>query len=530
MPVLLWAEMSLGFHRLSALRTNRPPASGHFHAPARKGAQLRTRAPETHHRRRFGILFLGQQFFRDHGDDIADLVIDQPDLAHAELGVHGRMDVHLILIEIGRSLREVRVLARHVREELLDADRQRLQLRLLDQHRYGGLILPPRVDVKDALAGLADRVGGNMFAGVNFDFDSRRHEASIPEETEDGFNLLKILNPIILFGMRHNLHRTLTLLVLALTLAGCTLPVDPAPQPTPAATATPSPLGTPGNPIVLAIRPGSTKEAEESAQRIAEQLSSLTGLTVVAGQVESTKYLIESLGEGTAHIAMLSPFAYLLAHEKGYADAALAGVLNGKDKFGAQFLVNAQLAGVSGYKIYFDSDSNVNLVEADVALAQFEGARPCWSDAYSPAGYVLPLGVLNLQTVVVKPGAFLQGDAAVVKTIYQDVKGGLCEFGVTVTDSRAEVSADLPDVNQKVLVVWRTEELIPAAGIAYAASLTDEMRFQITAALLVIAAQRPGDIQTCFGVDNLVLRDDTHYNDLRAYLQLSGLNLADLVR
>lgn len=332
--------------------------------------------------------------------------------------------------------------------------------------------------------------------------------------------------------MRYSLHRTLTLslLVLTLTLAGCTLPGVPATEATPAVTATLTPLGTPGNPIVLAIRPGSGPEAVEAAGRIAGQLSNLSGLTIVTGQVESTKYLIESLGEGTVHIAMLPPFAYLSAHEKGYADAVLAGMLNGKVKFGAQFLVNAQLAGVNGYKIYFDSSLNVNLVEPDVALGQFKGARPCWSDSYSPAGYILPLGLFNYHSIAVKPGAFLQGDDAVIRTIYEDVKGSLCQFGVSLIDSREDLIAELPDVDDKVLVVWRTEELIPTDGIVYGISLPDDLRYRITSAMLVLALQNPDDIEACFGVDNLQLVDDTFYNELRAYLQLSGLNLDDLVR
>lgn len=338
--------------------------------------------------------------------------------------------------------------------------------------------------------------------------------------------------PIILIEMRLTIHRILTTLVLALTLAGCTLPGVTLPEATPAATATLSPLGTPGNPIVLAIRPGSGPEATESTQRIAAQLSDFTGLTIVTGQVESTEYLIESLGAGTVHIAALTPFAYLLAHEKGYADAAMASAVNGKQKTGAQFLVNAQMAGVNGIKIYFDPDSNLNRVDAAAALAQFKGGRPCWTDAYSPAGYVLPLGLLNQQGIETKPGAFLRGDAAVIKTLYQDSKGALCQFGVTVTDSRADVMAEFSDVNEKVVVVWRSDEVIPMDGIAYAASLPDALRFQITAAFLALAASPQGaaDLKIGFGLAGLQLTDDTLYNDFRAYVNLSNLDLNTLIR
>jgi phosphonate transport system substrate-binding protein len=263
-------------------------------------------------------------------------------------------------------------------------------------------------------------------------------------------------------------------------------------------------------------------------QNIAAELSKLSGLTVAAGEVESTAYLIQSLGEGTVHIAMLAPFAYLSAHEKGNADAALAGVVNGKQKVGAQFLVNAQLAGVNGYKVYFDETSNVNVVDAVTALAQFYGKRPCWASDTSAAGYVLPLAVLRQQGISVKTGAVLQGDASVVKTIYEDRKGALCDFGVTLIDSR--VDSGLEDVGKSVLVVWRTDEIIPLDGLAYSTALPDDLRFRLTAALLVVAQQNPDQVRAAFGVDNLQLADDTFYNDLRGILQISGLDLNELVR
>lgn len=349
-------------------------------------------------------------------------------------------------------------------------------------------------------------------------------------KADQKLNLLKCVIPIILTEMRLTIHRLLTFLVLSWTLAGCTLPAASAPEATPAVTATPSPLGSQANPIVLAIRPGSGPEAVQATQRIAAELSKLSGLTVTAGEVESTLYLIDSLGEGSVHIAVLSPFAYLSAREKGYANAAFAGTLNGQDKFGAQFIVNAQTAGLSGYKVYFDEGTQANRVDAAAALTQFQGARPCWSNSYSAAGYVFPLGMLKLQNIVVKDGAFLQGDEAVVKTIYQDTKGMLCDFGVTISDSRAGLLAELPDVNDKVLVVWRTDALIPVDGIAYSASLPEDLRFRLSAALAVISVQIPFDVKAAFGVDALVLTDDSFYTDLRTYLPLSGLGLENLIR
>jgi phosphonate transport system substrate-binding protein len=344
--------------------------------------------------------------------------------------------------------------------------------------------------------------------------------------------LLKKWNPIILFVMRHTLIQTLSLLVLAWTLAGCSLPGAANPGATPAATATLPPLGMAGNPIVLAIRPGSGPEAVEAVKRIAQQVASFSGLAVTAGQVETTHDLIESLGNGTVHVAVLPPIAYLAAHEKGYADAALAGTLNGKAKFGAQFLVNAQLAGVSGYKIYFDPQTNTNLVEPVAALAQFFDKKPCWSDAYSPVGYVFPIGIMKRAGIPLKSGAFLQGDDAVVKTLYQDKQGGLCEFGVTIIDSRADLAVAWPDVYEKVVVVWRSEEVIPIDGFAFASLLSNDARVRITAALLALSATPPGaqDLKTAYGLDGLQLDDDTFYAELRAYVGLANMDLNTLIR
>ena len=62
------------------------------------------------------------------------------------------------------------------------ADRQRLQLRLLDQQGDGRLSLLPSLHVKDALTRFANCIGSNVFTGINVNFQTRGHETSIPDE------------------------------------------------------------------------------------------------------------------------------------------------------------------------------------------------------------------------------------------------------------------------------------------------------------------------------------------------------------
>ena len=56
-----------------------------------------------------------------------------------------------------------------LREELFDADGKRKQLRLLDDDRDGALVLIG-LNIKHTLTGLANRVSGDVVAGVNVNF------------------------------------------------------------------------------------------------------------------------------------------------------------------------------------------------------------------------------------------------------------------------------------------------------------------------------------------------------------------------
>jgi phosphonate transport system substrate-binding protein len=329
-------------------------------------------------------------------------------------------------------------------------------------------------------------------------------------------------------------------LVLLILLAACNFPgvqrplaTDYSPTtPTAAPDAPLAALGTKENPIVLAVIPSSSQEISESAREVAAQLSSLTGHVVVPYVPASYAELVEALGAGQVHVAWLPPFPYLLAHEKDYADAALALTVNGRDLSAAQFLVNKQLVDDGTFTIYFDPETGSNLAEADAALAQFDDWKPCWTDAYSPSGYVVPLGILAGNGIKTKTGAFLQGDATVVKSIYRDTKGDICQFGVTLVDSRNAVAADYPDVTDRVVVIWVTKPIIPSDGIAYASNLPGDIRISISAAFLAMIGNEAGKaaLWDTYQIDGLKLIDDLFYDSLRHMLEQSGLDLSTLVR
>ncbi len=345
------------------------------------------------------------------------------------------------------------------------------------------------------------------------------------------------------------------LLFFVLTLTACNLPfaqpteiapasterpasvstASPIPRPTLTPLPTPmpgAPLGTDANPIILSLRPSSGREISEAARDLAAQLSHLTGLVIVPYAPASYPEVVDALGEGRVHVALLAPFPYLLAHEQSRADIALATLVLGRDLSAAQFLVNRHFVETRTFTLYYDPVTGSNLAEASTALKQFADKKPCWTDPYSPSGYVVPLGVLNQNGIVTKPGAFVQGHATVIKSLYADPEGQICQFGVTIADNQVFIASGYDDAAERVAIVWVTEAVVPFEGIAYAESLPDGMRVSVSAAFLSLVQTEEGNaaLRDTFQIDGLKLVDDTFYDPLRRLLEQSGVLLPDLVR
>jgi phosphonate transport system substrate-binding protein len=331
-------------------------------------------------------------------------------------------------------------------------------------------------------------------------------------------------------------------LILSLAILGCSSPVQlflgtptpistptplPAPTQTPIASRPPE-LGTEQNPLILALSPSprSSADAIAAGEVIAAFIESRTGYRLVTVAPSSEAVLVEALGKGNAHIASLSPFGYLLAHENNSVTAILSNLRDGQALYGAQFIANRE----SGFTSYYDAERDENTAEAIVALKQFEDKKPCWSDTTSPSAYVIPLGVLTQSQVQIRDAAFLEGQLNVVRAVYAD---DICNFGATFIDARQlpSLEADYPDVMDRVVVIWRTPKVIPYENISLSNSLPVEMRRIIQRAFidLMLTPEGKAAIQTVYGMDELQIAEDAMYNDFAVYAKASGLDLAELI-
>jgi ABC-type phosphate/phosphonate transport system substrate-binding protein len=296
------------------------------------------------------------------------------------------------------------------------------------------------------------------------------------------------------------------------------------PRPTPTAAA----LGTVENPLVVALPPGSSGDEErvEAGKALAEQLSKITGYTYVVVAPESYAKLVESLGRGNAHLAVLSGPAYALAYEQGYANAAYASIKSGEKAYGAQFIARTD----AGFKSYYDAHRDINTADAATALSQFRDKRPCWTDEVSLSGYVIPAGILAQNDIPIRQAAVVLGQPTVVQAVYA---GDVCDFGATYIDARTfpSVLDKYPGVLDEVKVIWRIPPIIPFETLTLARQLPPEITLAISDALFRITGMKVGRqaLGGAYGIEEWERITDTFYEDFRLYLNASGVDLESIL-
>jgi phosphonate transport system substrate-binding protein len=163
---------------------------------------------------------------------------------------------------------------------------------------------------------------------------------------------------------------------------------------------------------------------------------------------------------------------------------------------------------------------------------QFAGKKPCFGDEQSTSGYVIPLIFLKkagLTDAQVGTPVFTGGHTQTVQALYD---GGICDYGATFVDARGNIAADHPDVMDQVVVIFQTPAVIPNDNMSYAPDMPQNLRDQITAAMLKIAGTDDGKkaLQDLYQIGGLVQVDDTAYDAFRSYLEASGVDLSQYVK
>jgi phosphonate transport system substrate-binding protein len=271
-------------------------------------------------------------------------------------------------------------------------------------------------------------------------------------------------------------------------------------------------LGTEENPIIWAVVPsGETERVVSGFEQVTALIREETGLVIEP--LVATEYagVIEAMCSDPtqAQMGSLATFAYILAAERGCAEAELVSVRFGSTSYNGQIFVRA--------------DSGINTI-ADLAGKTF-----CRPDPLSTSGWIIPS--ITLRAAGINPDTDLAQivDAGSHDASVAGVYNGDCDAGSSFVDARASIEEDYPDVMDVIKVIEVSVD-IPNDGVQYAPSFPRELRDQINNALLAIAQTEAGlealDIAYQWG--GLERVDDTFYDPFRQVLDAAGVNVEDL--
>ena len=270
-------------------------------------------------------------------------------------------------------------------------------------------------------------------------------------------------------------------------------------------------LGTEENPIIWAVVPsGETERVVAGFEQVSKMLFDETGLVIKP--LVATEYagVIEALASDPpkAHMASLATFAYILAAEKGVAQAELVA-----QRFGS---------AVYNGQIFTRKDSGLN------SIADLKGKAFCRPDPLSTSGWIIPS--ITLKAAGINPDTDLTiVDAGSHDAAVAGVYNGDCDAGSSYVDARSRVEGDFPDVMDVIQVIEVSVD-IPNDGVQYHPTFPKEMREKINAALIAMGTTEAGSaiLKEAYQWDSLAAYDDTFYDPFRQILDAAGVNVQDL--
>ena len=273
-----------------------------------------------------------------------------------------------------------------------------------------------------------------------------------------------------------------------------------------------APLGSEENPIIWSFVPsGEMERVASGAQEVADMLHDETGLYFETNVATEYAGVIEAMASDPpeAHMASLATFAYVMAAERGVAEAALVSVRYGSPTYNGQLIARA--------------DSGISKV-SDLNGKTF--GRP---DPLSTSGWIIPM--LTMRGAGVDPETGLAGvvDCGSHDAVAAAVYNGDVDAGATYVDARTRIEGDYPDVMDEVVVIAVTEN-IPNDGVQFIPSMDDEMKQQIVDALLAIVATEEGKeaLGTAYQWNELEVHGDNFYDPFRQVLQAAGMSIEEL--
>ncbi len=290
-------------------------------------------------------------------------------------------------------------------------------------------------------------------------------------------------------------------IIAAMALTACKAEADPWEN-----------IGTEENPIIfVAVPSGETERVLAGFGKVADMVYADTGLVIEPFVATSYAAAIEAMCAEVpqAHMGSLATFAYVLAAQKGCAEAGLVATRYGSASYNGQFLVRA--------------DSGIETLE-DLA-----GKTYCRVDETSTSGWIIPS--IMLKGVGIDPDVDLAGivDAGSHDAVAAAVYNGDCDFGTTYVDARSTVEETYPDIYDETVVI-ALEPDIPNDGFQFHPDFPEEIKAKLIAAFLKLFESEEGAaaMDEAYQYTGMEEHDDTFYDAFRQILDAAGIDYAAL--
>jgi phosphonate transport system substrate-binding protein len=201
-------------------------------------------------------------------------------------------------------------------------------------------------------------------------------------------------------------------------------------------------------------------------------------------------------------------------------------------QYGAQFMANV----ASGFTPYHDPISGLNSVDAATALQQFAGRRPCWVEPLSAIWLHRPGWSAGDQPGTgSSSGSYPEPHshrARIVCKRYLRLWRHL--FYLWRPAHLAAVLDDLPDAMDRVIILWRSDGIIPNLNLSLLAGMQEQDRQAIINAILDIASTPEGKGLLSYAagdyqIDDIKPVDNGLYDPLRELVDTLNINLNDMI-
>ncbi len=273
-----------------------------------------------------------------------------------------------------------------------------------------------------------------------------------------------------------------------------------------------STLGTEENPIIMAVVPSSDTETVVTGfQGITDAVLAATGIYIEPFVATEYAGVIEAMCSDPpkANIASLATFAYVLAAERGCAEAALVSVRYGSAVYNGQIFVRA--------------DSGIE------TLADLEGKTFCRPDPLSTSGWIIPSITLRAAGVDPDTGLAEIVDAGSHDASVAGVYNGDCDAGSSFVDARGNIEEDYPDVMDVIKVIEISAD-IPNDGVQFVTGFDPVLKEKIIAALLALVETEEGQdlLSVAYSWTALQVIDDSFYDPFRQVLDAAGISIEEV--